>query len=180
MRNFTPPRNCEDRTLVPTFQQIRDAIGDIHDSLSVYDVHVPLGGDRTFGLLTFPLSAGSADLLVYTVPQAPGRLQTWVLSRPIVWLYTALGASDTGTVQVRLGSTVGGNDIMTDQPVTNATTRKIIGGLSIATLGTAMLAANGYEAAFDPGTTIYARATTTGTITAGQALVALYSYFEPL
>src|SRR5215510_5510948 len=42
MKNFAVPRNCEDRSLVPTFQAIRDSVGDIHKVLSTFDVHTPI------------------------------------------------------------------------------------------------------------------------------------------
>lgn len=164
------------------WEQVRQSTNQARDAAAEYDVHIPLGNQgRIVGLLTFSIGTGTnADLRLYTVPTAAGRFKTWVLSRAPVWLYTRLGAADTGNVNVRLGSSQGGNDIMTDQNVVAGTTATLIGGHSLASRGTSMLVANGYEGAFDPGTGIWARASTTGTITGGAALIVLHAYWEPL
>jgi hypothetical protein len=72
-------------------------------------------------VLTFPLSTGSADATVFTVPAAPSGAGRFTLQRVEVRLSTPLGASDTGTVLVRVGTTLGGNDIGTDQLVDKTT-----------------------------------------------------------
>jgi hypothetical protein len=83
-------------------------------------------------------------------------------------------------VLVRVGTTLGGNDIGTDQLVDKTTpVGTIFSGLSIATRGSAMLVANGYELAMAAGAKIYARAATTGTITAGAATLYVYGAFHP-
>lgn len=130
--------------------------------------------------LTFPLAAGSADATVFTVPATPTGAGRFTLQRVEVRLSTALGASDTGTVAVRVGTTLGGNDIGTDQTITNATAQGVIfSGLSIATRGSAMLVANGYELSMAAGAQIFMRATTTGTITKGACTAYVYGAWHP-
>lgn len=131
-------------------------------------------------VLTFPLTAGSADALVFTVPAAPPGAGRFTLQRVEVRLSTALGVSDTGSVLVRVGTTSGGNDIGTDQMVDKTTPAGLIfSGLSIATRGSAMLVANGYELSMAAGAQIFARATTTGTITKGDCTLYVYGAFHP-
>jgi hypothetical protein len=150
------------------------------DSVAAVDV---LSDDRIIAPITFSLTAGGiVDVLVYTVPETDettGHHVTFVLSRNPVWVTRRLGTADTGTVAIRLGSSLGGNDIMTDQTVAAATTLTIVGGLSRASRGSAMLVANMYEAGLDPGAQVWMRATTTGTITQGAALTELFGYFQP-
>lgn len=129
--------------------------------------------------VTFSLSAGSVDAVVFTVPASPTGPGRFVLQRVLVRLTTALGVADTGTVAVRVGSTVGGNEFNTDQPVAAATTAGTILTLSAATRGASLLVANLYEASLAAGATVNLRATTTGTITAGSATCYVYGAFLP-
>lgn len=131
-------------------------------------------------LTTFSLTAGNVDTTLFTVPAAPSGSGRFLLQRVHVRLTTALGGGDTGTVAVRVGTSVGGNDIGTDQTVNNASTvGTIFSGLSIATRGTAMLVANGYEAPLSAGTVISLRAATTGTISSGSCTGYVYGMFLP-
>jgi hypothetical protein len=127
----------------------------------------------------FSLGAGSVDRTLFTVPALPIGAGRLVVSRFFVRLSTALGGSDTGTVAVRLGTSVGGNQLMTDRPVDKLTALGIIGGLSIATYGASLLAANAYEATLAAGDVIRVRATTTGSISAGAATAYLYGWLLP-
>lgn len=140
-----------------------------------------LTDDRIFGYLNFSIGAGSvADGLLYTTPLVTGLSNgVFVVSRAICWLTDRLGATDTGNVNVRIGTSLGDNTIMTDQNVVAATTTGVIGGLSIASRGSSLLVANGYEYQIPGDTQIWVRAATTGTITKGTVLVELFGYFFP-
>jgi len=136
--------------------------------------------DRIFASLDFAIGAGAiADLTLYTVPLNSQQNALFVLSRAVCWLTTRLGTADTGNVNVRIGTTLNGNDIQTDQNVVAATQKGIIGGLSLASRGSGMLVGNGYEMSLAGDTSIYVRATTAGTITQGTVLVELFGYFFP-
>lgn len=138
------------------------------------------GYPEASAVTTFSLSAGNVDTVVFTVPASPTGNGRFVLQRVHVRLTTALGVADTGTVAVRVGTSVGGNDIATDQTINNASAVGIVfSGLSIATRGSAMLAANGYELSMAAGATVNVRATTTGTITAGACTAYVYGAFLP-
>jgi hypothetical protein len=97
----------------------------------------------------------------------------FVLTRRVQRLIQAPVGS--GTLQCRAGLTVGGQEIQTDQAVTSATPLGIVGGESIATLGTSMLAANGYELPMAAGASINERVTLTGTF-ATPAILLVYYY----
>lgn len=128
---------------------------------------------------TFSLSAASVDSVAATIPASPTGGGRFVIMRVYVRLSTVLGVADTGTVAVRVGTTVGGNDIATDQTVNNASTVGLISGLSRASRGTALLVANNYEASVAAGSTINVRATTTGTITAGACTTYVFGAWVP-
>lgn len=136
------------------------------------------GFPEASGLLTFPLAAGSADLLIFTVPASPTGSGRFVIQRAYARVHTAI--TGTGTVAVRIGTSVGDNSIGSDQTVSSATAAgTIFSGLTIASRGSAILVANSYEASLAAGATIYARATTTGTISAGSCDVYVYGAFLP-
>lgn len=137
------------------------------------------GYPEATGSVTFSLGAGSVDAVAFTVPASPTGIGRYVLQRVFIRLTAALGGADTGTVAVRAGSTVGGNDYVTDQTVDKTTPVGTILTLSAATRGTAMLVANVYEASLAAGDTVNLRATTTGTITAGSATAYVYGAFLP-
>lgn len=164
------------------WEQLRQSTDQARTTAAEYDVHVQIGNaGRIVALLTFSLGNGTtADVRVYKVPTAANRFKTWVLSRAPVWLFQRLGAADTGNVKVRVGSSLGANDVMTDQTAVAATTATLIGGHSLASRGSSMLVANGYEGAFDPATEIWMRSSTTGAVTQGSALISLHAYWEPL
>jgi hypothetical protein len=152
------------------------------DSVTATVAPAPIPDDRIFGSLDFSIGASTvADLKLYTVPLFSPQPANgvFVLSRAICWLTTRLGTTDTGNVNVRIGTSLGDNTIMTDQNVVAATTTGVIGGLSIASRGSALLVANGYEVQLAGNTTVWVRASTTGTITQGTVLVELFGYFFP-
>lgn len=129
--------------------------------------------------VTFSTTTGNVDAVVFTIPSSPSGSARFILSRILVRT-TGIGGSDTGTVGITVGTTTGGNDIITSQTINNATTTSVIAGLSIATLGTAMTAANGYELVMAAGDTVNLRAATTGTVSASKTATAyVYGYYLP-
>lgn len=152
------------------------------DSVVEETAPVVIPDDRIFTALDFSIGASTvADARIYVVPAVNPAIANgvFVLSRAIVWLKTRLGTTDTGNVNVRVGTSLGDNSIVTDQNVVAATTTGVIGGLSLASRGTAMLVANGYEAQLAPSSEVWVRAATTGTITQGTVVVELFGYFYP-
>lgn len=138
------------------------------------DGNAPVGS----GTIVFPTTAGSADATAFTVPASPtgaGRfLLTIVLVRETVLIV------GSGTVALRVGTTTGGNELMTDQVVSSATTvGTIVGGQDLATLGLSLIAGNGYSVILPAGTAVKIRATTTGTLSAGQATLYVYGSYIP-
>jgi hypothetical protein len=135
----------------------------------------PIVGATT---LTFSSTAGSVDVTAYTVPASPSGNVRFVVTHVLVRLDVAITGG--GSVVVRAGTTTGGNDLLVDSASwTSGTAAGTTVGLSIADLGTAFLAANGYEAALAASATVKARATTTGTISGGSAKVYVYGYVLP-
>lgn len=124
----------------------------------------------------FSASIGNQDTVAYTVPASPTGAGRFVLTHIVIRLTTAITGS--GTVTVRCGTTVGGNDILVDAAWTSATAVGTQIGISIADLGTGMLAANGYELALAASATVNVRAaTSSATISSGAATAYLYGYF---
>lgn len=130
-------------------------------------------------ILTFNTSIGTADVTAYTVPAAPAGINRFTDTFVIIRLETAIVGA--GTVVVRAGTTTGGNDLLVDSVAwTSATPVGTAVGFSIADLGTAFLAANGYNVQLAASATVKARATTAGAvITGGSAKVSVYGYVTP-
>jgi hypothetical protein len=139
------------------------------------------GYPEATALVTFPTTGGPAvNAVAFTVPASPTGAGRFVLQRVYVRLETAMGGGDTGTVNVRVGSTVGGNEFATDQPVVAATTvGTIFSGLSAATRGASLLVANLYEGAMAAGATVNITATLTGVGTAGSCRAYVFGAFLP-
>lgn len=136
------------------------------------------GYPEATALTTFSLTPGGVvDTVGFTVPAVPTGPGRFVGQRAYLRLEQALGGADTGTVAVRVGTTVGGNDLLTDQTITNASTvGTVFSGLSAATRGTSVLVANLYEFSLAAGATINVRATTSGAGTITQGSCRLYTY----
>jgi hypothetical protein len=136
---------------------------------------LPTSGEYPVAIaeITSGTAAGSVDVVGLALPASPSGNDRFVLTRRVERLKVA--PTGSGTLQCRAGTTVGGNDIQTDQAVTSATTPGIVGGESISTLGTAMLAANGYELPMAASASVNERVTLTGTFT-GAAVLRVY-YF---
>lgn len=150
-----------------------DAQNEIIDSLAGVNAQPITPNAPT---VTFQTTAGSVDLLAYTVPSSPTGPGRFVLTFVVVRLKTAITGS--GSVVIRAGTTTGGNDLLVDSAAwVAATPAGTVHGLGIAELGTAFTAARGYIAVLDAGATVKIRATTAGTISAGDATVDVYGFF---
>lgn len=128
--------------------------------------------------VTFATTAGNVDATAYTIPGSPTGSGRFILTMVAVRVKTAIVG--TGTVNIRVGTTTGANDICTDQPVTNGTTvGTIVEGQQAATLGTLMTAGNLYTLAMNAGDVIKIRAATTGTLSAGACTIYVYGVYLP-
>jgi hypothetical protein len=123
--------------------------------------------------LMFKTTAGTVDATAYTVPASPTGTNRFSLHRLKVRLKTAI--SGTGSVVIRAGTSVGGDDVLVDSASwTNATAAGTEIGISIADFGTAFLAATGYVAELSAAAAVSVRATTTGTLSAGDVEIFTY------
>lgn len=138
------------------------------------DGNQPVG----FAAVIFPTTAGTADATGFVVPASPTGNGRFLLTLSLPRVITAIVG--TGTVNLRVGITTGGQEIVTDQAITSATAvGTIVGGQSLATLGASMLAANAYTLALNAGDSVKIRATTTGTLSAGAATLYVYGVYLP-
>ncbi len=130
------------------------------------------------GTVVFSLAAGNVDQLIWTVPASPSGSGRFMVQRAYARMSVAIVG--TGTVAVRIGTSAGDNSIGVDQTVSSATAVGVIfSGQAVSSRGSALLVANSYEGVLAAGATIYARAATTGTISAGACEIDIYGAFLP-
>lgn len=109
-------------------------------------------------------AVGSADpAAVYTVPASPASPARFMLTGALLRLDQALVGS--GSVTISIGITTGGQELLIQKTVTSATAAGTVWGLTITDLGSAWVAADGYNAILTPGTPITVRLTTAGVVT---------------
>jgi hypothetical protein len=121
---------------------------------------------------------GSQNVIIYTVPSTPTGNGRFILTRCIVRLGVAL--IGTGTMTISIGLTSGTMGITLPVVITSSTIENIIGGETIASLGTSMSLANAYEATLSAGQNIYCNLTKTGIVTDGRIDIYLYGIFLTL
>lgn len=131
------------------------------------------------GYLTFNTSVGTADLTAFTVAASPSGSKRFIVTAIEVTLDTVITGS--GNVTIRVGTTTGGNELLTDSTAwTNGTAQHTMHGDQTSQLGASMAVGTGYRAYLDASATIKMRATTAGaTISAGKAKICIYGYFRP-
>lgn len=128
--------------------------------------------------VNFSAGVGNVDALAYTIPASAAGNGTFVVILLPVRLSNSFGGG--GSVSLTCGTTAGANDLMTAQVVSSASVQAIVGGVDIATLGTAFTAADGYQLPMNPGQQIWIRAATTvAGATGGQATLYVYGYALP-
>lgn len=125
--------------------------------------------------IDFPVE--SSDTTVLTVPSDPTGNGTFVLTKILIRLTT--GVSGEGTVTIRAGSSLGGDEIITDTAVSNSTSIGIIAGLATNSLGTDMDEANNFQKSCNAGQLIRVRCTVAGSISAGTIKVYVYGFMLP-
>lgn len=128
--------------------------------------------------ITYATSAGNVDATAFTVPASPTGNGRFLLEQVLIRTHTALVG--TGNVNLRAGTTAGGNELVIDGNVTSATAVGVItGGLATASLGASLAVANNYKTTLAAGDTVRIRGTTTGTLSAGKATIYVYGSFIP-
>ena len=101
------------------------------------------------------------------LPTGPNR---WLLVSITLRLKVAETGTGTPTLNLRIGSTSGGQEIVLDQLIaTTNSVGDIVGGFAIASLGSGMSSDNGFQAVFPASQALYAKSiqvagTTTGGI----------------
>lgn len=143
------------------------AAANVDRSVSGYTIVSP-------ALLTFSLGAGTVDVNPYNVPATPAGPNRFSLTMLKVRLESAITGG--GTVVIRAGTTVGGNDLLVDSAAWNSATA--VGtevGVSLADIGIGVPASTGYITELAASAAIWVRATTGGGgVTAGAAKVYPY------
>lgn len=110
----------------------------------------------------------TANTVIDTTPSSPSGSNRWKLMSIDLRLKVALSGGSTPSSVISVGSTSGGQQIVIDQTVVEATTLgTIIGGFSLTSLGTDMSQTNGFEAMYSASQDIYANVTQTGSPTTG-------------
>jgi hypothetical protein len=163
---------CTGETLERGTSGIADDVNAVFAGVQAYPFQ-PAGAAE----VTFATTAGTADVTVFTVPASPTGNGRFLLFMALERLSTAIVG--TGNVVLRVGTTVGGNEIVTDcSAITSAgTVGTVEGGQAISSLGASMAAANGYTALLNAGDIVRMRATTSGTLSAGKATCYVYGCF---
>lgn len=111
--------------------------------------------------VTLPASS-SADTVIYTVPSTPSGAGRLLVTAILIRVDTALVG--TGNVVIRMGTSVGGNELLLDNTIDSSDTVGSIVGRALADYGGSVPAAQAYTALLDAGNTVNLRATATGTI----------------
>ena len=116
------------------------------------------------GTITYPTNGSPLDTVLYT--PSSRKLIQYVLFRAEV---TLVGA---GTETLRAGTTVGGNQVLVDQVIAAATVAGpaagTVYGVDVGELGVSMLPNLGYALFLNGGSSLHARLTRTGVVTAGS------------
>lgn len=115
----------------------------------------------------------TANTVIDTRPASPSGINRWkLMSIDLRVKVEVTGSSGSPSSVISIGSTSGGQEIVLDQTVLPATSiGTIVGGFSLASLGTDMSQVNGFEAMYPASQAIYANVTQTdspdtGTVTA--------------
>src|SRR3989304_1975418 len=109
---------------------------------------------------------------LYTVPAIPAGVNRFILTRLLVRLSTAM--TGAGNCMLRVGSSVGGQEIILDQVILAVTPLGIIGGETFISLGTDMNPVSGFEAVYDAGQIITATVTPGAPVTGGAVTYYVY------
>ena len=113
---------------------------------------------------------------VYTLPATPTGSSRWVLREALLRVKTVPTGTGTPSNTFRLGSTSGGQEVLLDVVVNDSSALgSIAAGSALLSLGTDMVAANGFEAVYAAGQAFYLKRTKGGTtVTGGTVTVDLY------
>jgi hypothetical protein len=118
-----------------------------------------------------PLTANS-DIVIDTRPASPTGIGRWKLLSIDLRLKTAL--IGTGSTTVKVGSSIGGSEIVLSQTIINTDpVGGNVGGLALSTLGSAMDQANGFIGLFGAGQTINVNVAVSGVVTDGAVTIYL-------
>lgn len=128
--------------------------------------------------ITFSTSTATFDAVAFTVPSSPTGAGRFLLTLVMLRLDQQIVGS--ASVGMRVGSTVGGLQFVTNQSINSGTALgQVSGGLNLTTLGSHFSASYGYTALLSAGDTVNFRASTTGTLSAGAATCYTYGAFLP-
>lgn len=127
--------------------------------------------------VNLPIGGVVQDTTTFTVPAAPAGAARMVLVRHLVRLSTAM--TGAGQCTLRVGSSVGGQEVILDQVINAATPVGLIGGELLASLGADMLAANNFEAVYPAAQALTMRITPIAPVTGGAVTYYIYGRLLP-
>lgn len=128
--------------------------------------------------LTFATSSADVDGIAFTVPATPTGDSRFLLTMVLLRLsQTVTGSASVG---LRVGTSVGGLQVVTPQTIDSGSSLgSIVGGLSLTSLGLLMSSSLGYTTPLSSSATVNFRASTTGSLTGGKATCYVYGAFLP-
>ena len=110
----------------------------------------------------------TANPVIDTRPSSPTGGGRWKLISIDLRVTVQMTGSGTPSSTLSIGSTSGGQEIVLTQTILPAATvGTIVGGFALSSLGSDMAQANGFEALYPAGQTIYANVTQSGTPATG-------------
>ncbi|MCK9567754.1 hypothetical protein M0R72_02240 [Candidatus Pacearchaeota archaeon] len=130
---------------------------------------------NTFASVAIDVSlTTTSNTIIDTRPANPSGINRWKLVSIDVRLKTAITGSGIPSAIFSVGSTSGGQQVVLNQSIIEATAvGTIIGGLALSTLGTDMSQSNGFEAMYPASQELYANVTTSGSVSTGEVTVYL-------
>lgn len=129
------------------------------------------------GSVALPLDGLVQDTTIFTVPAAPAGAGRFVLERCFWRLSTAM--TGAGQCTIRVGSTVGGNEVALDVVVNAGTAEGLLSGAALASMGADMLAANNFVAVYDAAQAFTMRITPVAPVTGGAVTWYLFGWLLP-
>lgn len=110
----------------------------------------------------------SANTAIDTRPATPTGINRWKLISIDLRLKVAVTGGGTPSASVTIGSTSGGNQIVTAQTINTSTAvGSIVGGFALNSLGSDMSQTTGFESFYPASQSIYANVTATGSPSTG-------------
>lgn len=132
---------------------------------------------EALGTVNLPTNGAVLDTTIFTVPAAPAGADRFVLDRCYLRLSTAM--TGAGNCTLRVGSSVGGNEVSLDAVVNAGTPEGLISGFLLASMGADLLAAANYAALYAAAQAFTLRITPVAPVTGGAVTWYLFGRLLP-